>query len=64
MDRSVVFIGTFRIPDYAAWREAIEEMSRFVSARVQRLRASGVPVSVKSMVTGFLRGTSPAEPTR
>jgi hypothetical protein len=35
-----------------------------VSARVQRLRASGVPVSVKSMVTGFLRGTSPAEPTR
>jgi hypothetical protein len=127
MDGSVVFIGTFRIPDYPAWREAIEEMSHFVSAHVpgvrrfhayvdegnavgtvlyvhpdadsfdqhlataaelirrgtetvhvlrvellgaphpetvERLRASGVPVFVKSMVTGFSRATSPRKGTR
>jgi hypothetical protein len=34
MDRSVVFVGTFRIPDYAAWQGAIAEMADFVSANV------------------------------
>lgn len=118
MNETVVFIGTFQIPDYATWRPAIDRMAEHVSAHVpgvlsfhayatvdgsegtvvyvhpnadsldqhlsaaasliregsekvevtsvqllgsphpdtvDRMRAAGVPVSVRGLVTGFRR---------
>jgi hypothetical protein len=37
MDRSITFIGEFRIPDYEAWVPAIGRMIEFVSAKVPRV---------------------------
>lgn len=38
MDRQVIFIGSFRIPDREQWLPAIEAMSKFVSAHVAGAR--------------------------
>jgi hypothetical protein len=34
MNETVTFIGTFRIPDYPTWLEAIERMTQHVAANV------------------------------
>ena len=39
MDERITFIGTFRIPDYPSWVEAITHMARFVEANVPRVEA-------------------------
>jgi hypothetical protein len=39
MDKTVSFIGTFRIPDYAAWLPAIDAMATFVEQHVPRIRS-------------------------
>ncbi len=38
MHEQVIFIGTFRIPDRAAWDPAIARMREFVEANVPRIR--------------------------
>ena len=37
MDEHVIFIGTFRIPDRAAWEPAVARMRAFVEANVPRV---------------------------
>lgn len=39
MDTTVTFIGTFRIPDYAAWLPAIDAMASFVEEHVPRVQS-------------------------
>lgn len=39
MDERVTFIGSFRIPDYPSWIEAIGHMSDFVEANVPRVES-------------------------
>lgn len=38
MDEHLIFIGTYRIPDRAAWDPAIVRMRAFVEANVPRIR--------------------------
>ena len=39
MHRQVIFVGSFRIPDYEQWLPAIQAMSEFVSTHVPGVRS-------------------------